>query len=116
MNNQVHPYNTVVSDPVVTALEIIFRTVEIEFFEQKGSKILRHCPFKLTRQNVLDPLFYLYFHVYINPNRICFGFFGPLLAKNDFTPRCLKLNIFLKIRYGSQIVSPIFFNFIRTSK
>ena len=30
----------------------------------------------------------------LNPNRICFGFFGPPFAKNDFTPWCLKLNIF----------------------
>ena len=52
----------------------------------------------------------------LNPNKMGIGEKSPTFIQNDFTPWCLKLNIFLKIRYGSQIVWPIFFNFIRTSK
>ena len=51
-----------------------------------------------------------------NPNKQGIGEKSPTFVQNNFTPWCLKLNIFKKIRNGSQIVWPIFFNFIRTSK
>ena len=51
-----------------------------------------------------------------NPNQRGIGGKPPTFVQNDFTPWCLKLNIFLKIWYGSQIVWPFFLNFIRTSK
>ena len=51
-----------------------------------------------------------------NPNIRDIGEKSPTFVQNNFTPWCFKLNIFLKIRNGSQIVWPIFFNLIRTSK
>ena len=51
-----------------------------------------------------------------NPNQSGIGGKPPTFDQNDFTPWCLKLNIFLKIWYGSQIVWPFFLNFLRTSK
>ena len=92
----------------MTALEIIFRTVEIEFFEQKGSKILRHCPFKLTRQNVLDPLFYLYFHVYINPN---LGFLVHLWLKTILHQDALSYIFFFKSGMGRTLFHQSFLMF-----
>ena len=40
----------------------------------------------------------------------------PTFVQNEFTPWCLKLNIFLKIWYGLQIVGKFFFKFYKNLK
>ena len=53
--------------------------------------------------------------VLFNPNKRGIGEKSPTFVQNNFTSWCLRLNIFVLIWYGSQIVWHIFFNLTRTS-